>query len=122
MPARILIAEDDPENREALRLMLQLSGFVCLEAADGRAAVQTALAEQPDLVLTDISLPEMDGFEVVAELRAQHFTQPIIVVSAYDDEAFQQRARAAGANDYLTKPLEFARLKATIDALLISDC
>ena len=118
MPARILIAEDDPENREALRLMLQLSGFACLEAADGRAAVQIALTEQPDLVLTDISLPEMDGFEVVTELRVRAFTQPIIVVSAYDDEAFQQRARAAGANDYLTKPLEFARLKATIDALL----
>ena len=118
MSARILIAEDDPENREALRLMLQLSGFVCLEAADGRAALQTALTEQPDLLLTDISLPEMDGFEVVAELRTQGFAQPIIVVSAYDDEAFQQRARKAGANDYLTKPLEFARLKATIDALL----
>jgi DNA-binding response OmpR family regulator len=118
MLARILIAEDDPENREALRLMLQLSGFVCLEAADGRAAVQIALTQKPDLVLTDISLPEMDGFEVVAELRVNGFASPIIVVSAYDDEAFQQRARKAGANDYLTKPLEFALLKSTIDALL----
>ena len=119
MPTRILIVEDLEENRHALKLMLQLSGFVCLEAADGRAAIQTALQEQPDLVLMDVSLPEINGLEAVRQLRAQAFTQPIIVVSAYDDEASQQKARMAGANDYLTKPIEFDCLKEMIAAHLL---
>lgn len=115
---RILIAEDDQENCDAMCLMLQYVGFTCLTAADGRAALQMALDEQPDLLLSDISLPELNGFELVTALRAGGFTQPIIVVSAYDDVASQQRAREAGANEYLTKPLEFAHLKSHIDALL----
>ena len=115
---RILLAEDDDENRDALRMMLQYSGFTCLEAANGSAALRCALDEHPDLMLTDLSLPELNGFELVTQLRARGFIQPIIVVSAYDDTASQERARDAGANEYLSKPLEFAHLKSRIDALL----
>ena len=113
-PVRILIVEDLEENRQALKLLLQLSGFVCLEAADGRTALQTATQAQPDLVLMDITLPDMNGLAVIEQLRARAFKPPIIVVSAYDDEASQQKARAVGANDYLTKPIEFDRLKKMI--------
>jgi DNA-binding response OmpR family regulator len=115
---RILIAEDDDENREALTMMLEYSGFACLVAANGAAALQLALDQLPDLMLTDLSLPELNGFELVTRLRAEGFAQPIIVVSAYDDEATQQRAINAGANECLSKPLEFAHLKSRIETLL----
>ena len=116
--ARILIAEDLEENRHALQLLLKLAGFESLEARDGRAAVELALREQPVLVLMDLSLPELDGLQAVRELRAAGAQMPIIIVSAYDDPETRARARAAGANDYVTKPLDFDQLKKRIVALL----
>ncbi|MBI1762384.1 MAG: response regulator transcription factor [Acidobacteria bacterium] len=115
---QILIAEDVAENREALKLLLKFAGFACLEAADGRAAVETALREQPALVLMDLSLPEIDGLQAVRELRAAGASMPVIMVSAYDAPETQAQARAAGANDYVTKPLDFDHLKIRIAALL----
>lgn len=115
---RILIAEDVEENRHALRLLLKLSGYASLEAADGRAAVEIALREKPELVLMDLSLPELDGFGAVRELRAAGAKVPIIIVSAYDDPETRARAQAAGANDYVTKPLDFDQLRQRIAALL----
>ncbi len=117
-PTRILIAEDLEENRHALRLLLKLAGFACLEAADGRAAVEIALRERPALVLMDLSLPVLDGLQAVRELRAAGAQMPIIIVSAYDDAETRARARAAGAHDYVTKPLDFELLKKRIEALL----
>ena len=115
---RILIAEDNDENRQALRLLLKLTGYECLEAADGRTAVELALRERPALVLMDLSLPELDGLQAVRELRAAGVGIPVIIVSAYDDPETKQQARAAGANDYVTKPLDFEKLKQRIEALL----
>lgn len=115
---RILIAEDVEENRHALKLLLKLSGYASLEAADGRAAVEIALREKPELVLMDLSLPELDGFGAVRELRAAGAKLPIIIVSAYDDPETRARAQAAGANDYVTKPLDFDQLRQRIAALL----
>ena len=115
---RILIAEDVEENRHALKLLLKLSGYASLEAADGRAAVEIALREKPELVLMDLSLPELDGFGAVRELRAAGAKVPIIIVSAYDDPETRARAQAAGANDYVTKPLDFDQLRQRIAALL----
>jgi CheY-like chemotaxis protein len=112
---RILIAEDLDENRDALKLLLKLSGFDSLEAVDGRAAVDVALREQPALVLMDLSLPELDGMQAVREIRAAGATLPIIMVSAYDDPATRAQTEAAGANDYLAKPIEFDQLKRMID-------
>ena len=115
---QILIAEDVEENRHALRLLLKLAGFASLEAADGRAAVDVALREQPALILMDLSLPELDGLAAVRELRAAGAAMPIIIVSAYDDPETRARASAAGANDYVTKPLDFDQLKQRIMAWL----
>jgi DNA-binding response OmpR family regulator len=116
--ARILIAEDVEENRHALKLLLKLVGYDSLEAADGRAAVDVALREQPALVLTDLSLPELDGLDAVRELRAAGAKMPIIMVSAYDDPETRTRAHVAGANDYVAKPLDFDLLKKRIATLL----
>lgn len=115
---QILIAEDVEENRHALRLLLKLAGFASVEAADGRAAVEIALRERPALVLMDLSLPELDGLAAVRELRAAGAAMPIIIVSAYDDHETRARASAAGANDYVTKPLDFDQLKQRIMAWL----
>ncbi len=115
---QILIAEDVEENRHALRLLLKLAGFASVEAADGRAAVEIALRERPALVLMDLSLPELDGLAAVRELRAAGAAMPIIIVSAYDDHETRARAQMAGANDYVTKPLDFDQLKQRITALL----
>jgi DNA-binding response OmpR family regulator len=115
---RILIAEDMEENRHALKLLLKLAGYASLEAADGREAVDVALHEQPALVLMDLSLPDLDGLDAVRELRAAGAKMPIIIVSAYDDPETRARAYEAGANDYVTKPLDFDLLKKRITALL----
>jgi DNA-binding response OmpR family regulator len=115
---RILIAEDMEENRHALKLLLKLAGYTSLEAADGREAVDVALHEQPALVLMDLSLPELDGLDAVRELRAAGAKMPIIIVSAYDDPETRARAYVAGANDYVTKPLDFDLLKKRITVLL----
>lgn len=109
--ARILLAEDMEESRHALALLLKLAGFVCLEADNGRSAIELALQEKPDLILMDLSLPEVDGLQAVRELRAAGATLPIIVVSGYDDERTRQQAQAAGTNDYIIKPLDFDQLK-----------
>src|SRR4030095_16785526 len=103
--ARILVAEDMEDSRQPLMLMLKLAGFACMETDNGRTAIELALREKPDLVLMDLSLPEVDGLQAVCELRAAGATLPIIVISAYDDDATRDRAKAAGANDYITKPL-----------------
>src|SRR3954467_6184036 len=82
----ILIAEDHPDSREALRALLEAFGYRILVAVDGREALQIALAEQPDLVLMDIMMPEMDGFEATRTLRrdARTANMPIIAVTAME--------------------------------------
>jgi two-component system response regulator PrrA len=112
--ARILIAEDAEDSRRPLLLMLKLAGFACLEADNGRAAIELVLREKPDLVLMDLSLPEVDGLQAVRELRAAGANLPIIVVSGYDDQATRDQAQQAGANGYVTKPIDFEELKKLI--------
>jgi two-component system, cell cycle response regulator DivK len=117
---RILIAEDLDENRIALKLMLKLSGFEPLEACDGEQAIEIARREKPDLVLMDISLPIIDGLQATRELRADEGLGrlPIIIVSAYDSPETRDEARASGSTDYISKPIEFDRLKEMIEKYL----
>jgi diguanylate cyclase (GGDEF)-like protein len=103
---RILIAEDERNLRQVLTLQLQGAGFDVIEAEDGQAALDTALRDFPDLVLLDVMMPRMDGYEVCRRLRASHVTRhiPIIMLTARGEEDARISGLEGGANDYVTKP------------------
>jgi len=118
--AKILVVEDNFYSRDILVRRLARAGYQVVAALDGAQAVQLALSERPDLILLDIRLPVMDGYEVARRLRAAEETRntPIIAMTAYAIEESRQEALAAGCNDYETKPLDFAILTAKMEALL----
>ena len=105
MPASILIADDYEDNRELLRLMLATDGYTILEARNGRECVSMARLDPPDLVLVDLAMPELDGWGVLRELRADVRTNniPCVAVSASASVA-RASAIEKGFNDYLAKP------------------
>jgi CheY-like chemotaxis protein len=119
---RILIAEDFEENRTALKLMLKLAGFEVLEASDGQEALNLTLRHRPDLVLMDISLPEIDGLQATRQLRCnEEFKQlPIIIISGYDNPETRDEVSSAGGTDFMSKPIEFDELKKLIEMHLSS--
>ena len=114
MTATILLAEDHLDSREAMRALLEAHGYRVVEASNGREAVERALEERPDLVLMDIMMPEMDGFEATRVLRSQESTSglPIIAVTAMDGA--QRLSIQAGANDFVAKPIDTRGLLAKI--------
>jgi CheY-like chemotaxis protein len=116
--ATILVAEDHLDSRDAMRALLEAFGFRVLVAGNGREAVETALREGPDLILMDIMMPELDGFEATRQLRLHASMQrtPIIAVTAM--EGAQQLALQAGANDYVRKPIDIRGLMAKVHGWL----
>jgi CheY-like chemotaxis protein len=112
--ATILVAEDHLDSRDALRALLEAFGYRVLEAVNGRQAVEVALSHGPDLILMDIMMPELDGFEATRELRRHPQTRvtPIIAVTAM--EGAYELAIQAGANDYVRKPVDIRRLVAKV--------
>jgi len=118
--AKILLVEDNEMNRDMLSRRLAKRGFDVVVALDGSSGAAAAAAEQPDLILMDISLPDMDGCEVTRLVRAQPSTAsiPIIALTAHAMETDRIRALEAGCQDFDTKPVDLARLLAKIDALL----
>jgi CheY-like chemotaxis protein len=112
--ATILVAEDHLDSRDALRALLEAFGYHVLEASNGRQAVDIALELRPDLILMDIMMPELDGFEATRELRRHPSTAgtPIIAVTAM--EGAHQLALQAGANDYVRKPVDIRGLVAKV--------
>jgi CheY-like chemotaxis protein len=119
MPANILIVDDYADNRELLRLMLEGAGHHVCEAEDGRAGVEMALAVMPDLILVDLSMPKLDGWGVLRELRADERTRrvPCVAVTAFIDGERNQ-ARAKGFDDYLPKPFRRTELIEMVERLL----
>jgi len=117
---KILIVEDNQENRDALSRRLERRGYSVIIATDGRAGVTMAQEEQPDLILMDLNLPDVDGWEATRMLKADEQTTaiPIIALTAHAVTGDEQRALQAGCNDYHSKPVEFARLLGQIEALL----
>jgi diguanylate cyclase (GGDEF)-like protein len=103
---RILIAEDEPDIRELLRLQLEAAGYEVIEARDGQQAVEYALLHRPDLALLDVMMPKLDGFEVCRRLRAAFETRsmPIIMLTAKVELVDRLSGLDGGANDYVTKP------------------
>jgi CheY-like chemotaxis protein len=114
MAATILIAEDHLDSRDAMQALLEAFGFNVIVAATGRQAVDLAIDHAPDLILMDIMMPELDGFEATRELRGHVATSetPIIAVTAM--EGAQQLAIEAGANDYVRKPIDIRGLMAKV--------
>jgi two-component system cell cycle response regulator DivK len=119
---RILVVEDNEENRDALSRRLQRRGFEVIIAVDGVAGVASAKAEKPDLVLMDMNMPELDGWEATRQIKADPaLTEiPVIALTAHAMQGDRERAIAAGCTDYHTKPIEFPKLLAQIESILQS--
>lgn len=119
MLASILIADDYEDNRELLRLMLELAGHSVREASNGRECVELAQTDPPDLFLIDLSMPVLDGWDTLKELRAAELTRniPCVAVTAFA-EIDRERALQNGFDAYLTKPFRSKELISTIERLL----
>jgi two-component system cell cycle response regulator DivK len=117
---RLLLVEDNEESREGLSRHLRRKGFEVATAVDGSQALEAARAELPDLVLMDMSLPVLDGWEATRQLKADPRTRhvPVIALTAHAMAGDREKALAAGCDEYDTKPVEFARLLGKIQALL----
>lgn len=113
----ILIVDDDPRLRDLVRLALERAGHAVITAADGKAALIHAARERPDLIVLDVGLPEMDGFEVCRRIRATSAV-PILFLTARDDEFDRILGLELGADDYLTKPFSPRELVARVRAIL----
>ncbi len=117
---RILYVEDNEDNVYVVEQRLTRAGYTLLIAADGERGLAMAAAELPDLVLMDLSLPGIDGWEVTRRLKSAPATKhiPIIALTAHAMTGDREKALAAGCDDYDSKPVDFARLRAKIEALL----
>jgi two-component system OmpR family response regulator len=117
MTTDILIVDDDPQIRDILRIALAQGGFRLAEAADGQAALREAQRRPPDLIVLDVGLPEMDGFEVCRRIRKTSAV-PILFLTARDDEIDRVVGLELGADDYVTKPFSPRELVARVRAIL----
>jgi two-component system KDP operon response regulator KdpE len=117
VPIKILVVEDEPQMQKFLRTYLAAEGYRVVEAAAGKDAIELARTHNPDLVLLDLGLPDIDGMEVTQSLR-EWSAKPIIVISARGQEADKIRALDVGADDYLTKPFGTGELLARIRVAL----
>jgi PAS domain S-box-containing protein len=121
--ARILIAEDYPDIRNILSLLLSSSGYEIIEAENGRAAVDKALSEQPDLILMDMSMPVLSGWEATRLIKAEPKTShiPVIALTAHALKGDRERAWEAGCDGFITKPIDNELLEHTIEQILAPD-
>ena len=118
--AKILLVEDNEMNRDMLSRRLARRGYEVLLANDGACGVEMAGSERPDLVLMDMSLPVLDGWQATRRLKQQSTTReiPVIALTSHAMSGDRERALEAGCDDYDTKPVELDRLLTKIDALL----
>ncbi|MHB1136607.1 MAG: response regulator transcription factor [Coriobacteriia bacterium] len=116
--ARILVVEDDPIIRQTVAYALKRAGFETLTSGDGIEGLETARAEQPDLILLDLMLPGIDGYRFAEEVRRANTEVAIIMVTALDGERDTVRGLDAGADDYITKPFSMDELLARVRANL----
>jgi two-component system, OmpR family, KDP operon response regulator KdpE len=117
-PASVLIVDDEPAIRRFIRATLSVQDYQVLEAENGRDALELVRRHPVDVLVLDIGLPDVDGFEVIKSLRESGSTLPIIVLSSRTDEAGKVRALDLGADDYVTKPFGVDELLARIRAAL----
>jgi two-component system cell cycle response regulator DivK len=117
---RILLIEDNEMNRDMLSRRLERKGYETIIAVDGQEGVDKTESEKPDLILMDMSLPVLDGWEATRKLKSNEVTQgiPIIGLSAHAMSGDREKAIEAGCDDYDTKPVELPRLLEKIESLL----
>ncbi len=118
--AKLLLVEDNETNRDMLSRRLVRRGYEVVEAFDGQAAVDMARSEAPDLILMDMSLPVMDGWQATRTIKGDPATAsiPVIALTAHAMASDRDQALLAGCDDYDTKPVDLARLLAKIEAIL----
>ncbi|MCS6845542.1 MAG: response regulator transcription factor [Caldilineales bacterium] len=117
MPQRILIVDDEPRIRHFVRMNLQLEGFEVIEASNGLEALRKVRDDFPDLVVLDVEMPKLDGFETLAEIR-RFSTVPVIMLTVRADEDDRIKGLDLGADDYVTKPFSARELVSRINAVL----
>ena len=117
---KILLVEDNEMNRDMLSRRLKRKGYTVVIASDGPEGVRMASAEKPSLILMDMSLPELDGWEATRRIKGDNDTKdiPVIALTAHAMAGDRERALEAGCDDYDTKPVEFKRLLGKINTLL----
>ena len=122
MGKRILVVEDQEDNRQILRDLLTSADFEVLEAVDGEAGLAAAAAHCPDLILMDIQLPGIDGYEATRRLKAGAALHaiPVIAITAYELNEAEDKARAAGCDAYMAKPISPRQLLAKVREYLPS--
>ena len=109
---RVLLVDDFEDSRFSLSKLLEIEGYEVIEAGDGAQAIELALADKPDLILMDLSLPIIDGLSATRQIRQNEAMKsvPIIALTAHDLVDFQAKAMDAGCTDYATKPVDFNAL------------
>ena len=115
---KILLVEDNEMNRDMLSRRLERKGYKVVLALDGQQALALAQSESPTLILMDMSLPLLDGWEATRRIKAANPSLPIIALTAHAMASDEQRAKEAGCDDYDTKPIDLARLLGKMEALL----
>jgi two-component system, cell cycle response regulator DivK len=116
----VMLVDDYADTREMIRRMLEIHGCRVLEAANGEEAIALAQAETPDLVLMDLNMPVLDGFNATLRIREYEPTRdvPVVALTAYDTAEFRAAASAVGCCDYVVKPLDLERLGALLERVL----
>ena len=116
LPPTVLLVEDDEDNRLMLKLMLEIWKYRVLEAKNGEEAVELAEKEQPNIILMDVQMPDLDGFDAARLIRRSQPTDgvPIVFLSGCAQIYYRRTAFEAGGNEYLVKPIDFTELELTI--------
>jgi CheY-like chemotaxis protein len=115
----VLVVDDNADTRVVVRWMLERWGCRVVEASDGREAFEAVVESRPDLVLMDLSMPHVDGYDAIRSIRGrEEFARlPIIAVTAFDRADSREGASAAGCDHYLSKPIDFRRLEVLVEKL-----
>ena len=120
MPSRVLLAEDEPHIFESLTFLLEHAGYSVVAEISGEAALESALTDPPDVIILDVMLGGMDGFEVLRKLRADPGGAglPVIMLTAKGQREDREQALAAGANVFITKPFSNAEVTGAVEKLI----
>lgn len=120
MAEKILLVEDNPQNRYLVTFLLEKNGYEVISAEDGEAAVEMAIEQGPDLILMDVQLPRLDGYEATRRIKADDRSKdiPLVALTAHSMKGDRGKALAAGCDEYITKPVDADGLLVRVRELL----